>query len=148
MDFVAMLAQAGRGMPLLPYLEIVTFLIQHVSYIVAFGVVAACVVRKVFRPLVLLSPLLVLGTACACLAAESHWAAERQGYNPNTPSLSEAVEAYIRTGEGDLYEILDGKKFPPVFGKIELQHILSRLLQGTLLVELLSTSRQIENVVP
>ena len=43
---------------------------------------------------------------------------ERSRYDPNRPSLLDAIEAYISTGEGDLHDILDGERFPPVAQRV------------------------------
>merc|ERR1719238_216955 len=41
-----------------------------------------------------------------------------------------ALEHYIQTGEGDMDQILEGKKHPPVFGKVELNRYLRTWLGG------------------
>merc|ERR1740121_302264 len=47
-------------------------------------------------------------------------------------SLREALNVYIATGEGDLEDILTGKKHAPVFGMPELKRYLTTWLWGSL----------------
>ncbi|OLP82149.1 hypothetical protein AK812_SmicGene37223 [Symbiodinium microadriaticum] len=49
---------------------------------------------------------------CAFAVLESRWDAEAEGYDLSQPSLREALEDIAR------------KKYPPVFGKTELQRYL------------------------
>merc|ERR1719277_2116661 len=50
----------------------------------------------------------------------------------NGPTLREALETYINDGTGDLMQILEGGKYPPIFGKVEMQRFLGTWLGGVL----------------
>eukprot|EP00437_Effrenium_voratum_P018197 CAMPEP_0181446000 /NCGR_PEP_ID=MMETSP1110-20121109/25879_1 /TAXON_ID=174948 /ORGANISM="Symbiodinium sp., Strain CCMP421" /LENGTH=436 /DNA_ID=CAMNT_0023570065 /DNA_START=86 /DNA_END=1396 /DNA_ORIENTATION=+ len=107
-----------------PMFELVMFVSAYMPHIVACMIVLATMVRKPFRVCVLVVPVLVFLSLCAFAVLESRWDAEAEGYDLSQPSLREALEDYISTGKGDLHEILEGKKYPPVFGKTELQRYL------------------------
>jgi len=62
---------------------------------------------------------------------ESRWMAEAEGFDLSQPSLREALEDYIDTGKGDLIDILEGKKYPPIFSKVELNRYLRTWLSGS-----------------
>merc|ERR1719223_1941611 len=42
--------------------------------------------------------------------------AEAAGYDLSLPSLSEALETYISTGNGNLTDIIEGHRYPPIMG--------------------------------
>merc|ERR1719277_2931152 len=46
------------------------------------------------------------------------------------PTLREALEDYISTGKGDMMDILEGKKYAPVFGSVEMNRYLRTWLGG------------------
>merc|ERR1719460_3504110 len=46
------------------------------------------------------------------------------------PSMRVALDTYIDTGKGDMMEILEGKKNPPIFGPIEMGRYLKAQLGG------------------
>merc|ERR1719456_1668354 len=48
------------------------------------------------------------------------------------PTLRTALEDYINTGKGDMMAIIEGKKYPPVFGKVEMGRYLRTWLAGTI----------------
>jgi len=48
------------------------------------------------------------------------------------PSMRIALDTYIETGEGDMMEILEGKKNPPIFGPIEMGRYLKAQLGGSI----------------
>ena len=45
---------------------------------------------------------------------ESTLLAKAEGYDMSLPSMRAALDEYIDTGKGDMMEILEGKKYPPV----------------------------------
>merc|ERR1719503_81334 len=47
------------------------------------------------------------------------------------PSMRVALDEYIETGKGDMMQILEGKKNPPIFGAIEMGRYLKAQLGGT-----------------
>eukprot|EP00439_Symbiodinium_sp_Y106_P061367 s151_g9.t1 len=107
-----------------PMFELVMFVSAYMPHIFACMIVLATMVRKPFRVCVVVVPVLVFLSLCAFAVLESRWHAEAEGYDLSMPPLREALEDYISTGKGDLHEILEGKKYPPVFGKTELQRYL------------------------
>merc|ERR1719267_142009 len=48
------------------------------------------------------------------------------------PSMRIALDNYIETGEGDMMDIIEGKKHPPIFGPIEMGRYLKAQLGGSL----------------
>lgn len=111
-----------------PMFEGVMFISAYMPHMIACLIVLATMVRRPFRICVLVLPVLTFATLCGLAIMESRWHAEAEGYDMNMPSLREALEDYITTGKGNLEEILEGKKYPPVFGKIELFRYLNTWL--------------------
>lgn len=62
---------------------------------------------------------------------ESNANAAAEGYDMSGPTVREALEDYIQFGTGNLEEILEGNRYPPVFGKIELKRYFGTWLGGT-----------------
>jgi cyclopropane fatty-acyl-phospholipid synthase-like methyltransferase len=48
------------------------------------------------------------------------------------PSMRVALDTYIESGQGDMVEILEGKKNPPIFGPIEMGRYLKAQLGGAI----------------
>merc|ERR1719327_2205989 len=46
--------------------------------------------------------------------------------------MREALETYIETGKGDMNDIIEGGKHPPIFGKIELGRYLRTWFSGSI----------------
>lgn len=114
----------------LPIFELVIFVAERMPYIVATIAVLVCMVRKPLRLWVVLAPLMFFASLCGLVLYESNELAKAEGYDMNAPTLREALEDYIETGKGDMMDILEGKKYPPVFGKIELNRYLRTWLGG------------------
>lgn len=114
----------------LPIFEMVIFIAERMPHMVAAVAVLVCMVRKPLRLWVVLSPVLVFAGLCALVFYESNELAKLEGYDMSAPTLREALEGYIDTGNGDLIDILEGKKYPPVFGKVELNRYLRTWLGG------------------
>jgi len=114
-----------------PMFEMVMFISGYMPHMLACLIVLATMVRKPFRICVLVLPILVFVFLCGFAVLESRWDAEAEGYDLNEPSLREALEDYIATGKGDLKVILEGHKYPPIFGKTELQRYLRTWLGGS-----------------
>lgn len=123
------------GIPLqqmFPMFEVVITIAEFLPMWVACLVVLLCVVKKNYRVWVITLPLLVFfGLVCLCLY-ESRTLAERDGYDMSKPTIREALESYIDTGKGDLHVILEGKSYPPVFGKVELSRYLKTWFSGSI----------------
>lgn len=111
-----------------PMFEGVMFISAYAPHMIAVLIVLATIVRKPFRICVVVLPILTFGVLCGLAIQESRWHAEAEGYDMTQPSLREALEGYIEAGKGSLEEILEGKKYPPVFGKIELKRYLNTWL--------------------
>ncbi|CAJ1406948.1 unnamed protein product [Effrenium voratum] len=111
-----------------PMWELVMFVSAYVPHIIACLIILATMVRKPFRWLILILPILVFGSLCSLAVMESRWHAEAEGYDMAMPSLREALEDYINSGKGSVEVILEGKLYPPVFGKIELMRYLKTWL--------------------
>merc|ERR1719160_2037562 len=62
------------------------------------------------------------------LIIESRLLAADDGFDMSLPSRREALETYIYTGKGDAHEIIEGNKYPPVFGYWELRRLVMSLL--------------------
>jgi len=91
----------------------------------------ATLVRKSLRLVVLILPVAMFAGLVGVALVESRWMAEAEGYDVSQPSLREALEDYIDTGKGDLIDILEGKKYPPIFSKVELNRYLKTWLSGS-----------------
>lgn len=111
-----------------PMFEGVMFISAYMPHMIACLIVLATMVRKPFRFCVLLLPIAIFALLCGLAVIESRWHAEAEGYDMTQPSLREALEDYIATGKGSLEDILEGKKYPPVFGKVELTRYLKTWL--------------------
>jgi len=117
----------------LPIFEMVIFIAERMPHLVAAVVVLFCVVHKRLRVWVVVSPALVFAGLCGFVFFESNQLAKEEGYDMSGPTLREALEDYIETGKGDLINILEGKKYPPVFGKVELNRYLGTWFAGSVL---------------
>jgi len=116
----------------LPVFEIVFVLSEKIPFIIACQCVLAMIVKKSFRWLVIASlPVFMLSVA-AMVFIESASVAKEEGYDMTQVSLREALNNYITTGDGDLEEMIAGKKYPPIFGKPEITRYFTQWLGGTL----------------
>jgi len=84
------------------------------------------------RMAIFLLPLLTFAVLIGITLWESNHMAAAEGYDMSLPSMREALETYIETGNGDMNEIIEGHKYPPVFGKIELGRYLRTWFAGTI----------------
>jgi len=114
-----------------PMFELVMFISAYLPHCVGVLVVLTTMVRPGLRKWVILTPVFVFLGLVGFALLESKWLAEADGYDVNQPTLREALETYIETGDGDLHEILEGKKYPPIFGKIEAGRYLRTWLGGS-----------------
>jgi len=121
------------AIPNVDFTELVIFLVERLPEIVVCNVVAAFLVKPRFRvPVVLFVPMM-LAVMIAGTWLGSFESAGQQGYDLDEPSLREALESYIETGDGDLNQILESGKHAPTFGKHELNYLIQDLLTHTLL---------------
>jgi len=94
---------------------------EHMKTIVAVWIVAACAVRPKLRVPVILSLPLWVAFLGSYAVWESWQLVRLEGYDLTMPSLRDALERYIETGEGDSpTAILASRKYPPVIGYWEL----------------------------
>mmetsp|Transcript_50970 Transcript_50970/g.165015 ORF Transcript_50970/g.165015 Transcript_50970/m.165015 type:complete len:441 (+) Transcript_50970:81-1403(+) len=117
---------------MLPIFELVMFIAERMPHMVASVAVLVCIVRKPYRLWVVLMPLMVFAGLCGLVFYESNKLAAEEGYDMSQPTMREALENYINNGEGDMVQILEGKKYPPVFGKVELNRYLRTWLSGAI----------------
>lgn len=116
----------------MPVMEWVIFLSERIPAIIAVQAVLFMVVRKRFRWFIVMSlPLFYLYFATR-VYLESWSFAEMEGYDMSQPSLRQAIENYVNDGAGNVVEILEGKKHPPVFGSAEFQRYFKFFLGGSL----------------
>lgn len=104
-----------------PIFEMVIFISEQFPKMIALVIVGLCVVRKGLRPVVFFAPWVALAGLGVLVYIESNSLATKEGYDMTQPTLREALESYIETGNEDLEVILEGKKYPPIFGAVELK---------------------------
>jgi len=114
-----------------PMFELVMFVTAYLPYVVACAIILATMVRKSLRAYFIILPVVVFAGLVGVALVESRWIAEAEGYDVSLPSLREALEDYIESGKGDLIDILEGKKHPPIFSKVELNRYLKTWLSGS-----------------
>ena len=108
-----------------------------ISFIEHSGFVATCLLGFVlimnpkYRFHFFVSLPLLVAIAIGGVISASWTEAARKGYDMTLPSLRQALESYIVTGEGDMMHILESDIYPPVFGMIELKYLLNDLLSHT-----------------
>eukprot|EP00933_Yihiella_yeosuensis_P007160 TRINITY_DN112081_c0_g1_i1.p1 TRINITY_DN112081_c0_g1~~TRINITY_DN112081_c0_g1_i1.p1 ORF type:complete len:448 (-),score=69.34 TRINITY_DN112081_c0_g1_i1:170-1513(-) len=116
----------------LPMFELVMFFAAYTPYIVAGAIVLATIVRKPLRIWVIVSPVLIFLGLVTHAYFESVQIATAEGYDMSHPTLREALEDYVNTGKGDMMQILEGGKNPPVFGSVEVQRYLGTWFSGSI----------------
>jgi len=114
----------------LPIFEILMFISEWMPFIVGGVVVLSSMVRKPLRLIVIFAPILWFFGMVGFVYFESNWMAQEQGCDMNAPTKREAIEDYINTGKGNMTDILEGNKYPPIFGKIEVKRFLGTFMPG------------------
>merc|ERR1719356_1769060 len=109
---------------MIPIFGFVISLVEYLPEIVASLLVLAAIVQKRYRWWIILVPFFSFALLCAFAVWESRQLALQQGYDLSLPSVRQALETYIETGKGDMNEIIEGEKYPPVFGKVEMTRFL------------------------
>jgi len=117
---------------ILPIFELVIFIAERMPHMVAAVAILTPLVKPRFRLWVILFCPLTFAGLCTLVFWESHKLAKAEGYDMTAPTLREALEEYIDTGKGDMIDILEGKKYPPVFGKVELNRYVRTWLGGAI----------------
>merc|ERR1740123_49349 len=100
--------------------------------VIACQLVLVFMGKKGWRLLIILSLPLFVIFAGGLVYLESVSVAREQGYDMSAPTLRDALEDYIETGNGDLQEIITGKKHAPVFGKSELMRYYNQWFGASL----------------
>merc|ERR1719387_1699818 len=116
----------------LPIFEIVIFISEKFPQMLAVFAIALCAVNKKSRWLVIISPIVAFACIAGLVLYESTALAKAEGYDMSGPTLREALEDYINDGTGDLMQILEGGKYPPIFSKIEFDRYFKTWLGGSL----------------
>jgi len=98
---------------------------EHMKFNVALWIVLICAVRPKLRVPVILAPFLFVAFMVCFAVFESRHLARLEGYDLSMPTLREAMEQYIETGEGGSpTAILASRKYPPILGSWELRRYL------------------------
>jgi len=116
----------------LPIFEIVIFIAERFPHVAAAVFVGIMVVKPAYRKWVILLPVFAFFCCVGLVAYESNSLAKQMGYDMSLPTMRQALEAYIETGEGDMNEIIEGNKYPPVFGGIEMGRYLKAQLGSSI----------------
>jgi len=116
----------------LPIFEIVISITEQAPKAVACIVVLLCCVHKSLRKWVLILPILMFFSIVGLVMYESTEMARAEGYDMSLPSMRVALDAYIETGKGDMMEIIEGKKNPPIFGPTEMGRYLKAQLGASI----------------
>lgn len=116
----------------LPIFEIVIWFSEWTVPLLTGMVIVVGMVRKPFRPLVLLGPPAVFFACAALVLYESIQMAKEEGYDVSGPTIREALEDYVNTGKGDMVDIIEGGRYPPIFGKIEMMRFLRTWFTGVI----------------
>jgi cyclopropane fatty-acyl-phospholipid synthase-like methyltransferase len=122
------------GLPIyIDIFEFLLFFIENLKYIVAVNLLILPFVKPgCTRYLVAFAIPLALVIMTAATAYGSYEDAALRGYDMAGPSLREALEHYIETGQGAVVDILEAGKYPPTFGKHEMTYLLKDLFAHTL----------------
>jgi cyclopropane fatty-acyl-phospholipid synthase-like methyltransferase len=115
--------------PFLDMFEISLLFVEFWPHIVAVVVILATASRGKLRCFwICLLPVFVLGVVTSIVVG-SYKEAHYKGYDLSKPTLREAMENYITTGEGDLEDILALKTHPEIFGKYEIRNLFLDLFR-------------------
>jgi len=117
---------------MVPIFEIVMFIANYAPYVIASLIVLGFIVKPEYRKWIILVPLLTFIGLIGLVMWESAAFAKAEGYDMKLPSMREALEDYIETGKGDMNEIIEGGKYPPIFSKVELGRYLRTWLTGSM----------------
>lgn len=113
--------------------EIVLFIVEWMKYLVAVNVVVFFMVKSKWRPFVATVLPLILAILTLGITLGSWEDAAAKGYDPNLPSLRDALENYIETGSGNVDYIIESGKYAPTIGSFEIKYLLTDLMTHTLL---------------
>jgi len=114
--------------------EIVLYLAENLPFLVALSLGAALVVKKSLRIWTIFAVPLFLAALVGGIVFQSHFGqdyGEHHNYDPSLPSVRDAIEAYVETGEGDANEIIESGKYKPTFGYSEFRYLVKDLMRHT-----------------
>jgi len=117
---------------MVPIFEIVMTIAAYAPHLVALLCVLAVMVKPGIRKWLAIGPLLMFFSLAGWCMYESNQFAKLEGYDMSLPTMREALEDYISTGKGDMNHIIEGGKYPPVFGKIEMGRYMRTWLAGSM----------------
>jgi len=117
---------------MVPIFEIVMTIAAYAPHLVALLCVLAVMVKPGIRKWLAIGPLLMFFSLAGWCMYESNQFAKLEGYDMSLPTMREALEDYISTGKGDMNDIIEGGKYPPVFGKIEMGRYMRTWLAGSM----------------
>lgn len=121
------------AIPGIDIFEIVLWMVESTPMLVACNVVAFFLVKRSIRwCMVPLLPI-IWGLMIVAVYMGSHEDAAARGYDMSLPSVREALESYIETGEGSVEEILESGRYKPTFGHHEMEYLVKDLVSHTLL---------------
>jgi cyclopropane fatty-acyl-phospholipid synthase-like methyltransferase len=125
------------GIPQIPGIdayEFVLWLVEQLPYVIAINVVLLAIVQKRMRIPVLCAFPITIAVLVTATMMGSYETARLQGFDVvNQPSIREALESYIESGNGDLNDILESGKYHATFGKFEMRYLIQDLLSHTFL---------------
>lgn len=105
----------------------------YAPYGLAILIVLCGISQPQYRKYIIGTPILFFLGLIVVVTYESKSFAEAEGYDMSLPTMREALETYINDGKGDMNDIIEGGKYPPIFGKIEMGRYLGTWLAGTII---------------
>jgi cyclopropane fatty-acyl-phospholipid synthase-like methyltransferase len=112
--------------------EHVLIFVEFWPYILAVNLVLAASAKGKMRCVWLF----FIPTILACLVPVciigSNKTAWLEGFDLSLPSQRQAIENYINTGDGDLEEMITGRKFPETLGTVELKNYALDLIRQSM----------------
>jgi len=110
---------------LLPFYEIIFTYTEWLPEIVAvFAVLLVCA-RPWQRKWLIGAHVAVVAGVLIGGIFDSKRVAAAHGYDMSLPSMRQALETYIRTGNGNVTDIIEGHRYPPVHGLQDFTNALS-----------------------
>ena len=106
---------------------------EFAPYIVALSIVGFFTTKKSFRLIPAMFLPGVIGILIVGIVLGSYEDAKIKGFDMSKPSLRDALESYIETGEGDAVKIIESGEFAPTLGYQELKYLMTDLITHTLL---------------
>jgi cyclopropane fatty-acyl-phospholipid synthase-like methyltransferase len=116
-------------LPFLDMYEMSLLFVEFWPFVVAAVVVMATASSGKLRCFwICFIPVFVLGVVSSIVVG-SYKEAWEKGFDLSKPTLREAMENYVETGQGDLEDILALKTYPEVFGRYEIRNLFLDLFR-------------------